>query len=237
MGIKKAWFGIALFLFGCSEYQPLEKDLFYPRDLQFEANGTVYTGAATLPEAKEYKLIIEPKDEVPELFIMRTCHRELTFEKDEKKLGFIPLGSNKYEYTYIPVPNSETNRVCPLRMSAFDSDHNQHRWAHVDFDNPYMYKLTDWDLICGGEFNKTKHGGVGVCQQRVGTLQVVEFKEEVRWASPKPDYCNDPVLKYGHRWEIKLIEKECLYHGYNKKRELMRLTTIGFSGVRVNRPQ
>ena len=238
MGIKTLWLGlIVLFTASCSEYMPMTPGTYYKRDMQIEIQGQgVYEGVSVVKKQQSYDIIIEPKDDDPDLIIIRSCHREDSFEKGQKNFLFIPIGSKKFQYKYTPIPDLETDRVCPLRGDAYHSDKNnsQHSWFFLDFENNDLYKLKAY-VTCSG--TKRLYDGVSVCQAKKNLVQVMEFGESIIWADPKPSTCEMPIWKYGHRWELKLSLGECLYHARNKAGDLFRITTIGYEGIQLRREQ
>lgn len=237
MEFKKLWAClIVLLLVGCADYQPLEPGVFYKRDMRFNVEGLgEFQGVSVLPKRDSYKFTIEPKEDSPDLLIVRSCHREDSFEKNQKSFLFIPIGKNKYEYTYVPVPGVENGRVCPLRGDAYHEGKNnsQHSWFFIDFLAPDDgYKIMG-ELTCNGA--KEVNQGVAVCQVRKGLVETLQFYEEIRWASPKPSTCNKWVDKGNFRWELTVSSGECIYHAYNQQKDLFRITTIGFAGINLRR--
>ena len=225
-------------LFGCAEYKPLTPGVYYKRDMAFSVTGIPggeFQGVTVLPQRSEYEFTIEPKSDSPDLLIMRSCHREDSFEKSQKSFLFIPIGDNKYKYTYKPVIGVETGRVCPLRGDAYHEEKNnsQHSWLFCDFEAPQDGYTILAELTCNSVRDMTY--GVAACQARVGLVQTIQFSEEIRWAKPQPPACSPWIDKGGNRWELSVNSGECLYHAYNKNKDLFRITTIGFHGIHLRR--
>ena len=241
MEFKKVWYYLictfcTLCISCATSYKPLDPGTFYKRDMRYEVKGLgEFEGVAVLPEQKSYTFLIEPKDDDPDMLIVRSCHRDHDYEAEKKSFFFIPLPGNKFQYNYTPIPGLETNRVCPLRGDAYHEDKNnsQHSWFFVDFENPSMGYDIQARLICNSDYHNIN--GVAVCQVRSGLMQALEFNEEIRWAPVKPDHCNQWVNKGNYRWELEVSMGECLYHGQNRKGKLFRITTIGFEGIHLRR--
>ena len=213
----------------CAEYQQLEIDMYHKKDIGIKVNGNSYEGVTVIPRADKYEITLEPKGDM-DLILVRSCHREHSFEKKSKKFLWIRIGSNSFQYTYEPSPK-EKNSTCPLRVEVYESINGRHSWALLDFEHP-DYKM-EARILCNGEV-KT-FNGVSICQAKVGLIQSVEFPDIVDFADP-PDGCMLPVYKDGaFDWEMS--KGECLYHIRNAKGELHRMTTIGYEGVLVREGQ
>jgi hypothetical protein len=216
----------------------MEPGTYYKRDMQIEIKGQgTYEGVSVAQRQPSYEIIIEPKDDDPDLIIIRSCHREDAYEKGETSFFFFRLGSKKFKYVYTPIPKLETDRVCPLRGDAYhsDKDNSQHSWFFLDFENTEIGYKINAILTCNG--TQKAINGVASCQAKIGLIQVVQFPERVMWATALPEGCNEPVHKGENRYEIKLSLGECLYQAKNKEGSLFRLTTIGYEGIQLRRPQ
>ncbi len=219
-------------LSACSQYQTLEQDVFYKRDIGIEVNGEAYEGVVTIPRAKKYEITLAPKGDV-DMMLLRTCHREFTAEKQTKSFLFIPLGKNKYQYLYEPIPGLEDGRTCPMRIDVYESSKGRHSWAFVDFTHPdYQLKF---ESACNGVVGL--HTGVGVCQAKKETVQRFRFSEPVQFAPPRPAGCAFPNYKATGEYEIEATLGECLYHVRNSRNDMARITLISYSGVLVRSPQ
>lgn len=215
-------------LVACSSVQQqLDPKVFYKRDIQIDINGSTFEGVTVVPYASKYDLVLTAKGDL-DLILLRSCHREFTGEK----LSSGWFSKNKFKYTYVPVLGLEDDRVCPLRIDAYESAKGRHSWAFIDFTNP-KYQLR-YELSCNGSVGLAI--GVGVCQAKKGTAQRVRFWEPVRFAAPKPDGCAVPV-KNGDWYEIDASLGECLYHFDSKDGKIGRLTQVGYEGVLVREAQ
>lgn len=217
-----------LFLQACSQVpQVLESDVFYKRDIEIQSGGAFQTGVAVVPFSESYNLIFKPKGEM-DLMLVRTCHREFTAEKVAS--GW--FSKKEFRYTYTPVKGIEDERVCPLKVEAYESDKGRHSWAFLDFSNPkYTIPVA---LTCNG--NEGYFQGVGVCQARVGTIQKIKFQEDIRFSTPMPQDCAMPH-KRDDAFEFAVTKGECLYQFDTKDGRLGRLTVVGYEGVLVREIQ
>ena len=213
----------------CAEYQQLEVDMYYKRDIGIKVNGNSYEGVAVIPRADKYEITLEPKGDM-DLILVRSCHREHSFEKKSKKFLWIRIGSNSFQYTYEPNPK-ERERVCPLRIEVYEAVNGRHSWALLDFEHPdYQLKASIW---CNGEL-KT-FNGVSICQAKTGLIQSINFPEIIEFADP-PKGCNLPrYIDDTFEWEMS--KGECLYHIRSESGKLHRMTTIGYEGVLVREGQ
>ena len=221
-------------MIGCATYQPMEPGVFYKRDMKFAVDGIgEFEGVQVLPKRMSYKFEIEPKNDSPDLLIVRSCHREDSFEKNQSGFSFFKKKDKKYLYEYEPVPDVEVGRVCPLRGDSLHMvDNNSvHSWFFVDFESQDDGYTIIGELVCNAERETIQ--GVAVCQARTGLVQTIQFREKIRWATPKPDGCNEWVHKGYNRYEVVMNKGECLYHAYNINKELFRITTIGFEGINL----
>ena len=222
------WVG-TLFLVGCATaHQQLDPKVEYKRDVGIEVNGRRYEGVVTVPYAKAYSFVLEPKGEI-DLMLIRTCHRTYSVEKVSS--GW--FGKNKFAYGYTPIEGLEDVRTCPIRLDVYESSKaGRHSWAFIDFENP-LYQIQA-ELTCDGSIRHVN--GVGVCQAKKETVQRIRFSEAVRFAPPKPDHCSRPVRVNG-AYEFLTSLGECLYHFDTKDGRLGRLTIIGFEGVLIREGQ
>ena len=216
-------------LIGCAEYQVLEVDKYYKRDIGLEVNGKQYEGVTVIPRANKYEIIVEPKGDM-DLILIRSCHREHSYEKQSKKFLWIQIGKNSFQYLYEPSPK-ESEKTCPLRVEVYEAEKGRHSWALLDFEHP-DYTLPA-RLLCNGEI-KTPNG-VSVCQAKAGLIQTIEFPEIIEFATPD-EGCVRPEYKDGaFDWEMS--KGECLYEIRTADGKRHRLTAIGYEGVLVREGQ
>lgn len=216
-----------LFISCSSIPQQLEQNTFYKRDLKFTVNGQAIDGSGVVDENSQYEIQLASKDTVAMLLI-RSCHREQTFEKVGcQSSGLFGLGSKTcFKYSYSPVSDIETNRVCPLRLEAYDSEDGKHGWGLLDFRSDKFQ--VPFRLSCNGVVSDER--GVATCQGRVEAVQRISFSEPIRFAeSPN---CEKPQ-KVDDSYEIKVSKGECLYMFDTKDGRLGRLLILGFDGILV----
>lgn len=214
---------------GCSTVtQQLDPNVFYRRDIGIEINGKTYDGVVVVPKAAQYEIVINPKGDIDSL-LLRTCHREFAGEK----LSPGWFGSNKFRYTYVPVPDLEDRGACPMRVDSYEAKPGRHSWAFLDFTHPdYQLKAT---LICNGVISRMN--GVGVCQAKHHTIQRLEFNEAVQFAPPKPVLCDMPHKAKDGAYEWEASAGECMYHIRNAAGDTARLTVVGYDGVLIRGAQ
>lgn len=224
------WGGIALvialsvfILAGCSSVtpQPMDPAKYYRKDIAVTYQGKVYDGVAVLPKASFYELFLKPKADM-DLLIVRSCHRDFVAEKAS---GGGLFNKKDYKYYYEPVQWIEDQGVCPVKIDALESGSNEYSGAFVDFQSA-AYALP-YRLYCNGIHGNVS--GVGICQARAGTTQVIAFDEPIRFA-PQPEHCSAPVLRDGH-YEITAAVGECLYTFDTKSGVTGRLTMLGYDGL------
>lgn len=209
-------------LLGCATpvTQNLTPSKYFRRDLQIEYAGKAMDGAGVLPRAAYYDLKMIPKADM-DLLLIRSCHREIVTEKASGGL----FKKNAYSFYYEPVNHIENVGACPVKVDALESGSNQYSGAWVDFEDP-KFQLP-YRLYCNGQSKNVN--GVGVCQARVGTTQVVAFDSPVRWAPAMPETCKMPVLREGY-YELSISVGECSYV-FDAQSGAGRLTTLGYQDI------
>lgn len=220
---------LILLIAGCAEYQVLEVDKYYKRDIGLEVNGKRYEGVTVIPRANKYEIIVKPKGNM-DLILIRSCHREHSFEKKSKKFLWIKLGENKFKYTYNPTPK-EREKACPLRVEVYEAKNGRHSWALIDFEHP-DYQLPS-RLTCNGEIRTPN--GVAVCQAKAGLIQTIEFPEIVQFATPDEGCVRPKFVDGAFDWQIS--KGECLYITTARDGRKHRMTAIGYEGVLVREGQ
>lgn len=221
--------GVALLtLANCAstEFQKLERNVFYKRDLGLSINGNKYEGVVVLPEAKKYEIELDSPGNI-DLIIWRSCAREHT--GSPKKPGFfIFKGAKQVKYTYEPLAGVEDIGTCPLVIDAFDAKDNQHAWAFLMFERE-EFKIP-FELDCNGK--REPFTGVGRCQNKAGLVTRAQFFEAIMFATPETG-CAKPkkVGQYLYKWNMS--KNECLYHFKTRSADYGKFITIGYEGVLV----
>jgi len=224
-----AGIAVAILASSCSttQFQELDKRVFYKRDLTISVNGKSYEGVVTVPRETSYKIQIESEANV-DMIIWRGCAREDS--GTPKKPGlFNFLSQRKIYYTYTPQPGLEDLGTCPFRLEAYDSTKNQHGWAFLEFEHP-NYKVK-FELDCNGR--RAAFDGVGTCQQKAGLLMRAHFGERIDFAKPMPEGCPMPRYDVEGLYEWEAGPGECIYHFQNEKYELGKFIVIGYQGILI----
>ena len=212
-----------------TQFQKLEKDVFYKRDLGVRVNGQSFEGVVTIPEKGFYEIELEAPADI-DMVLWRSCAREDT--GSPKKPGLFKfLNSKTVEYFYTPNPGQENLDVCPLRIDAYDAKNNQHSWAFLSFERK-EFKL-EFELDCNAR--RSSYRGVGSCQHKTGLPMRAHFGEEVRFAPPKPDGCPmpEPVPNEFGVWTWPMATGECLYKAETRDGKKARFIGIGYEGVLI----
>jgi hypothetical protein len=223
-GYLIAVFAVALFLLlGCATVsQPLDSRKAYRRDLPFEHAGRKFDGVGVLPRANSYDLSLKPQSDL-DVLLLKSCHREIVVEKAS---GGGLFGKKSFSFQYAPVRYIEDTGICPMKIEALESGTNQYSGALIDFEGPGF--TLPYRLYCNGSYASVN--GVGICQARSGTNQVLAFDEPVRFAPPQPERCALPKLIDGH-YELAIVSGECAYMFDTKAGKIGRLTTSGYDDV------
>lgn len=221
---------IGLALAGCAstQFQKLERDVLYKKDLAITVNGQSYDGVVVIPEARIYEIEIESPSNI-DMILWRSCAREDT-GTPKKPSFFIFKGPKQVKYTYEPRQGLEDTGTCPLRVDAFEAKNNQHAWAFLIFERPREFKVP-FQFDCNGRAVDFK--GVGACQHKAGLIARVQFQEPIMFATPKPNKCPMPkkVGQYLYKWEMGV--GECLYTFRTANKKYGKFIAIGYQGILI----
>jgi len=212
---------------GCSStpLQILDPDTFYKRTVPITVNGKVYDGITVIPKSPRYDITLHPKGDI-NLLTIRNCHRDYGAKKDAPGWKLFGKDDQSFSYVYKPIKDFEDLRTCPLRIEVLSHD-GQHSWAFIDFENP-IYKLHGV-MACNSKVVQVY--GVGACQARKSTVQLIKFEESVIFAPAKPDKCEDAKWVVDH-YEITVVPGECSYMAKSEEGEkYIRFTMIGHHGI------
>ena len=240
--LKKSLLLLLLSFGGCATLtQELEPEVFYKRDIGIEVNGKEYEGVVVVPWADKYEFLLKPKGKL-DLVLIKSCHIDHSGEKTSS--GFLGIGGGQFKKTWVPDPKIESLKEgCVLRIDVYESKKGRHSWAFIAREHPEISKK--YTLRCNGRV--TLANGVGVCQGRAGTEQMLEFDEPVQWAPgdsvdgyEKTDYvpeeCPMPIGRNG-QYRFYPVLGECVYHAITTSGELARLYVIGYEGVLIREEQ
>lgn len=186
-------------------------------------------GVGVLPNDESYDLDVEHSSKL-NFFAMNTCHREVTTENPDR--GFRKKNGN-YSLNY--KPTLEKGKACPLYLAAYNKK-GRHGWGTFAFESP-KYALPAVMECNGDEIN---FQGVSICQSRYGTIQRIEFPEEVLPAEPvdgpaqRKNPCPKLATKDNKVFEFIMPRRECFY-GFIGKESLKehKLYTVGYEEVIV----
>lgn len=221
-------------LVACSttQYQKLEKDTFYRRDLSITVNKKSFVGVVVIPKAESYAIDIKAVSDI-DMALWRSCAREDS-GNPEKPGWFIFKGSKDFNYQYTPNPGLEDTGTCPLRIDTFEKKNNQHAWAFLEFEHPDY--VVSFEADCNGR--RQTFNGVGACQHKAGLITRIHSDVELMFAPADPKSCpevrRDATVKSGkyvYRWEMGV--GECLYHFKDVRNRRGKHIGIGYQGVLV----
>jgi len=238
--MKQSFFYLFLVLLLCScasTHQILDRKVFWKKDVGLTINGVYFEGVATVPRAKKYHILIEPRGDV-DLIIIKSCHGTFSAEKKTKKFLGIRVGPRKFAWTYENLSPVEIERTCPLMIDVYESSQKaRHSWALIFFEDP-NYKLKV-DLLCNWMPRATING-VGSCQAKADSYQRIVFKEDIRLVSPEPSDrgpCNSFKKVAPHSFDLKVSPGKCHYHFDTRDKRKAKITFVGFEGVPVREAQ
>lgn len=202
----------------------IKSGVFYKRDMKIEADGIRASGAVVLPRKKKYEIKVEAKGKL-DLFTFETCHRVDTTERAW-------TGLKKYKTRIIYEPNEgleDTQYSCPVRLGGYEKKRGRHSWAFIDFQHPAL-KLPALVRCTGTNTNAI---GVGVCQGKAGTIQVLSFDGPV--LAGKSVKCGALGDDMATTFRFKIQKGECVYRFKELAAEgrEFRFTTLGFEGILI----
>jgi hypothetical protein len=194
----------------------LPTDKVFKKTLKMSVNGVGGVGTMVVPPASKYEIDIE-FDARAELVKLRTCHREVTEEKE----GF--WKRKEHKFLLQPTSPMETSGFCPIEIGVFDLD-GANSWGLVEIANESLPAK----VYCNGE-TKT-YRGVSLCQSMVGLIQRVKFNSHVSYTGavdcPKLDNRGDNVFEYVMGAEM------CVYVFYDHVlKQYHRHTATGYDYV------
>lgn len=216
---------LSLFLFlSCitNKNEKAEPSIYYKRDIQMNINGFDFDGTGVVKKSDKYKFKIKAKGNL-DLFIMATCHREITSESAWTKKLFVDKKEASFEF----IPN-EIEFDCPLNLLGAEIIKGRHSWGFVDFEsNEYILPAIN---ICNGE--KINSNGVSVCQSKQGLIEEIRFEVEV-FVSPVEQECQTFLSNSGNIFKYNIPENECVYLFVEKQKphRKHKLSTIGYQDV------
>lgn len=225
---------LLLLLISCVS-QPIQKlnpEVYYKNDLCFSYKKQgieSFCGVGVVPHKEEYKIKVKSKGKA-NLFMMTTCHREITSENPDKGL-FKKDGVVKISYK----PGLEKGKACPLFISSYDRK-GRHGWGMVALEDPRFSLKAK--VRCNGVDSDSN--GVSACQSKVGLLQSITFEDDVKQLDPvngsaqREKDCPQLRLINGKKVLFSIPPRECIYGFISKKnRKVHKLYTIGYEEIIV----
>lgn len=149
--------------------QPLSKGDRQPNiytneaDMDFTIDGKAYKGTAVVPH-KSPRLFKFSLLKNTDFIDIKTCHRFKRFPVN---------GATVFEYNYIPRPNVEMLRACPMAIDAVTKE-GLLKSAIVDFVDK---ETMDGYNNCNGEIALTS--GATICQSPIDLKQMLQLTEDV----------------------------------------------------------
>ncbi|MGV8130678.1 MAG: hypothetical protein ACP5N7_01085 [Candidatus Pacearchaeota archaeon] len=219
---------ILMLALSCSSIQlPVDLTKKYKLNLGIQNKEFYDVGMIVLPKKPLYSIIFD-SDGKQDFLSFKTCSREMII-LDGKRL----LTRKQVQINYSP-NEIEQNRFCPSHIDSI-SEGGYMEKGYIDYENDQ--DILNAKVICAEKTEEKK--GVSVCQSRVGTIQKIEFDNEVI-VSPG-DGCKNIRSENGN-WTGKgfvyNIELDfCVYLFMEKKvpRRTHRLTTYGYNDILIKR--
>ena len=178
---------------GCSAVnQKLEPHVLYKRDIQIDNMGLKRTGFIVLKRKPLYTFEFESPGKL-DLFIFRSCHREIAIENAKK--GF---NNKKVKINYSVIAEIESQELCPIVVEAWEKKKGRHAWGYIAFEHENL-KLPIYLTMNGREHH---YNGVAADQAPVGLLQKVQFDFKVA-IMPENDACDFGRLGTKFLFEVK----------------------------------
>lgn len=207
----------------CSSVQTkIELSKKYKMDISIRNKEFYGDGVLVLPRKPLYSIIFESEGKL-DLFIFRTCSREIAIEDARR-------GLDRKEVLINYSPNEiEARGACPVDIGAYD-EKGRHAWGLIDFEDPET--TLPASLVCGkstSDFN-----GVSICQERAGLIQKIKFPVDV---VVSPDQGCEIGNKSGKEFEFPINLGLCVYAFMerNPPHRIHRATFYGFEELIIQR--
>ena len=205
-------------------------EVYFKKDISMKINGQSFEGTAVVPYTGEYIIKIDT-DFNFDLFTAASCHREIDAKNihiDKKRKWFGTIDKKGVNFVYTPKDSLEgslDSKYCPLILGIYHKDTGQEYWGFIDFKtNDESLPAT---LYCNGEVQKPI--GVGICQSRVGLIQMVTFNEETEVFT---DCGKFKQSGFGYHFATPFKECISLFVG-KESNKIMRLTTFGYNRIKM----
>lgn len=228
---------IALLFVGCSTLPPEtpNPNALYAHDLKVQVNGQMIVGFGVVPLAEQYEIKIFPKGEIDRI-IIRTCHRELVFDKPDQSFWDRLRRETSFTTTLERTRDIEDVAACAMEVDVFEEKKKRSGFAVIDFHDRRPEISLPFSAHCNGTMNAFG-AGVGVCQSAVGLVQEVLFAEPVLAESSDCPTMFDGDSQPKQIWRYLMPAGKCTAYFAartkhpNGMRLKARLNTIGYSHV------
>lgn len=165
-----------------------------------------------LPPKENYLIYLDAKKD-PEILRFSNCHRD----------AVVHNANDKFTYRFTPNPLIESGS-CLLQISALDSK-GYHQFGAISFRD--TSEDIEAAVYCNGK--SMEYRGASVCQAKVGTTQVIEFKEPMQYKESKG--CQVDALKKGQKFKFTVKEGYCLFLFRSENGGFHKLTTFGYNNI------
>jgi hypothetical protein len=240
---KKPWLSTALFfvalaaaialLFsGCASTTQLDQTQVYQHNLKVTINGQVFNGIGIAQAAPQYHIKVQPEGKIDRI-ILRTCHRELVYDKPSHDFWDIFKQSSTFETDIVRDDKIESVAACAMEIDVYEQLKHRSGWALIDFQDARPEISLPMYVRCNGEAKW--ENGVGVCQSAAGLTQEVSFNEPVLAESGDCPGIVGTELKPA--WLIAMPAGKCTIYfaaktkHQNGQRLKARLNTLGYTAI------
>lgn len=218
-----------LILCGCSINLPIpmSSNVAYKFDMRGTANGVPFNGVAVIANAPSYDIKLESPVDIS-LLTITSCHRDFYADDTDKHWSKKKRG---YDYVYNPAPSIEDTGSCLLRIGQYDSVHGRAVLGVLDFQTKLETLSAEND--CDGRVYQST--GVSICQAKVGTYQVLRFKEPVQVSPTLDSKCRPTPDDSKMNWGYAMNPGECVvaYSSLSVPLKFHRHTTIGYTDISI----
>ena len=220
---------------GCATVDPEvpQIEALYQHELMVKVNGLAIRGFGVVPLADKYHVLVIPEGKIDRI-IIRTCHRELVFDKPEQGFWNRLTQNNVFTTEITRTPDIEDVASCAMEIDVYEERKKRSGWAVVDFEDRRPEVSLPFHVKCNGDSYSFARG-VGVCQSAIGLVQQVIFTEPVLAESVDcPGVFSDKAEAV---WFFQMPKGKCtVYFGARRKhangmRMKARLNLLGYTHV------
>ena len=220
---------------GCSTVEPEipNATVLYQHTLKVKINDQTIKGFGVAPRAQAYRVKVYPEGKIDRIMI-RTCHRELTFDKPDRTFWDILKQDNTFTTDVYRNQEIEDVAACAMEIDVFEERKKRSGFAVVDFLDARPEVSLPVLVKCNGEAIRYDNG-VSVCQSAAGLTQEFVFGEPVIVDSGDcPGVFSTEIKK---QWLFQMPSGKCTFYfaserqHANGKRIKARVNTLGYSQV------